>query len=156
MRVAATVTLLLLAATVLAHPQHRTTAQVEANLEKNVLEVGLRVHPEDLEQALNHSEPTSEQIVAYLQARFVLAQDGKVSGIRWVGQERDGSDRWLYFEAPFTNGAAELSNRVFFEIHKNQINVVQLSIAGKTRTVSLTADRPTLRFEIQHQLSRTP
>lgn len=126
-----------------AHPQHRTTAQVDVNYNDKVLEVALRVHPDDLARAV---EPRDKRTVEaagplrlYVQERFVLQQGRRKSRLTWVGQERDGAELWLYFEIPFVVGTAKLSNRVFFELFDEQINVVRVRDRGEKRTVSLTA-----------------
>lgn len=129
-----------------AHPQHRTTAQVDVNHDRKVLEVGLRVHPDDLARAIEPRDKramaaaaAAAQVRLYLQERFVLQQGKRKSRLKWVGQERDGAELWLYFEMPFAVGPARLSNRVFFELFDKQINVVRIRDGGEKRTVSLTA-----------------
>ena len=127
-----------------AHPQHRSTAQVEVNRKTTRLEVGLRVHPNELSQAVARwGEPKGsreERITRYLLDRFQVIGEGQAAKLSWVGQEKEGSDVWLYFEIELPKGAAELTNRVFFEQAPNQINVVRIKDGKTKRTVSQTID----------------
>ncbi|MEO1483273.1 MAG: DUF6702 family protein [Myxococcota bacterium] len=147
---AAFAVLMLVSIPAAGHPQHRTTAQIEANMERGVLEVGLRVHPEDLARAVKRFEATEKPVLRYLQSHFQWVQGdaGEAAPIRWVGQEPEGADLWLYFEIPYVSGPGELTHTVFFELFANQINVVRLRVGGKKRTVSLTAKSAPLHIEL--------
>lgn len=133
-----------------AHPQHRTTAQVDVNYDRKVLEVGLRVQPDDLARALEPRDKramAAAQVRLYVQERFVLQQGTRKSRLKWVGQEREGAELWLYFEMPFVVGTAKLSNRMFFELFDKQINVVRIRDGRKKRTVSMTAKSTPLELQ---------
>lgn len=154
------VLLLLWPLSAVAHPQHRSTAQVEVNRQRGVLEVGLRVLPGQLERAIEWSNAVpnavpnavsnapvlspDEHIARYLRARFRVTRKGRLAKLRWIGSEPDGAELWLYFEIELpdlpnlSNREVELSNRIFFELSSTQINVIQLRDGKTRRTVSQT------------------
>ena len=109
-----------------AHPFHISTAEMEFNAERGVIEVGLRVHSIDMERALSNmtgrrvtieSQAFDEHVVGYLKNRFLFSHnpaelekrasvadktaasgslDGKATKL--VGKELEGSWLWVFFE----------------------------------------------------------
>lgn len=149
----ATLLLTILAAGAEAHPLHRSTARVEVNREASTLEVALRVHPADLRRALAAQEPEAapgpaQRTTRYLRRRFLVTSEGGPTSIRWVGQERDGADIWLYFEVLLPEGRASLHNQVFFELASDHINVVQLRDGRSKRAVAQTKRSEPLRIRV--------
>lgn len=139
--------ILLVSSAGLTHPQHRSTAQVEVDKKRKVLEVALRVLPDQLEEALTKwRKPEEKQkltdaqkITRYLQDKFrVVGDDSTPARILWVGRENDGGELWLFFELKLPSGKAYLSNRVFFELSSEQLNVVQIRSGKNKRTVLQT------------------
>ncbi len=132
--------------TALAHPAHVSIAEAELNAETGRLEVALRVHPVDLERALQlrnkkriNLDKTNEVdalITAYLSDVFqVKRADGTAAKINWVGKEISLKWGWLYFEVPMKEGLekARFSNRIFFELLEDQTNMILLK-QGKSKT----------------------
>ena len=158
--------LLAIATPLQAHPFHATYAEVDWNETGKVLEVALRVQPEDLERVLSlrakrridieKTKGVDKLIHKYLTEVFVVEQKGveqkkgeqkgggqksvNMPTLRWVGKEVSAKEAWLYFELPRPAGAEDLKilNQIFFEILPDQVNTVRFR-QGKKRT--------TLRFD---------
>ena len=140
--------LVLATASLHAHSVHQSTAEAEYNPKTKKLEVSLTVFINDLETALiRQSEremridkaPAAEfdaQIQAYLAKTFIVTDAaGKAAKIEWVGRQLDeetqkSSDPMvtLFFEIALPGGLADakLSHTVFFEMFKDQVNLVAL------------------------------
>ena len=115
---------------VFAHAFHVSVAEAEVNHRTKRIEVALRLHPSDLERALEQmsrstkrsyrriqleKEPkVDELILRYLQSSIQLhelkdkttakktgsARTSKSAKLVWVGKEVDVKWAWLYFEIP--------------------------------------------------------
>jgi hypothetical protein len=138
-----------------AHPFHVSAAEVEHNRETKSLEISLRVHPDDLEKALGQrarrridlerSDGIDELIAEYLRERFMIRRaKGVESKHVWIGKEIDVKHAWLYFEIPVPNGVdgLRISNRVFFELHREQSNLVTFKAGERRASLRLTPERP--------------
>jgi hypothetical protein len=138
-----------------AHPFHVSLAEAEYDRESGVLEVALRVHPADLEEALrkqagkrivlDQSADADERIVAYLRRTFAMkTPQGEAAEIRWVGKEVSVKQAWLYFEVPLPGGIenVEVSQRMFFELLPDQVNTVHLRDGERRVTLHFTRAKP--------------
>ena len=135
-----------------AHPFHATYTEVDWNAKSKVLEVALRVQPEDLDRVLSlrakrkidieKTKDVDKLIQKYLAEVFLVEPKLKQPvAIRWVGKEVSSKEAWLYFEIPRPRGieGLKLLNRIFLEILPDQVNTVRVR-QGKQR-VTLRFDR---------------
>ena len=144
------------AANLQAHPFHATYAEVDWNTKTMVLEVALRVQPEDLDRVLSlrtkrkinieKTKGVDKLIQQYVAEVFLIEPKLKQPiSIRWVGKEVSSKEAWLYFEVPRPAGIEGLKmlNRIFLEILPDQVNTVRFR-HGKQR-VTLRFDRNSLK-----------
>ncbi len=143
------------------HRFHVTLGQAEYELKTGSLEVALRVDPFDLEEALTAAHGSKvdldrtpridEHIARYLKQRFVLrTPTGEHAPLEWVGKEDFTLEMWLYFELPVAQGRAKpadlagysLENRVFFELHPEQTNVLTFGRGEARRSLRFTPEAP--------------
>ena len=135
-----------------AHPFHATYTEVDWNAKTKVLEVALRVQPEDLDRVLSlrtkrkidieKTKGVDKLIQMYLAEVFLVEPKLKQPvAIRWIGKEVSSKEAWLYFEIPRPQGieGLKLLNRIFLEILPDQVNTVRVR-QGRQR-VTLRFDR---------------
>ena len=135
-----------------AHPFHATYTEVDWNAKSKVLEVALRVQPEDLDRVLSlrakrkidieKTKDVDKLIQKYLAEVFLVEPKLKQPvAIRWVGKEVSSKEAWLYFEISRPQGieGLKLLNRIFLEIIPDEVNTVRVR-HGKQR-VTLRFDR---------------
>ena len=135
-----------------AHPFHATYTEVDWNAKSKVLEVALRVQPEDLDRVLSlrakrkidveKTKDVDKLIQKYLAEVFLVEPKLKQPvAIRWIGKEVSSKEAWLYFEIPRPQGieGLKLLNRIFLEILPDQVNTVRVR-QGRQR-VTLRFDR---------------
>jgi hypothetical protein len=140
-------------ATLQAHPFHATYTEVDWNAKKKVLEVALRVQPEDLERVLRTrakrrvdletTKGVDVLIQQYLaEVLLVVPQPEKPATIRWIGKEVSSKEAWLYFEIPRPQGIENLKllNRIFLEILPDQVNTVRFRDGKKRKTLIFNRD----------------
>lgn len=142
-----------------AHAYHYSLAEITVNNERDVLEVAMRILPEQLEQALaqpgeqvnlDATENIDERIVRYLWKAFrVIAvaesqKSRKQLDLMWVGKEISHKAAWLYFEIDLA-GAKKLLlvNNVLLDVgHGEQINTVVFTSGDKKWQLIFTVDTP--------------
>ena len=135
---------------VLAHPQHQSTAEIVLNAQRGMLEISLRVWPDQLREALQASRCGSKahaaerQIMCYVQAHMHVMEGEQALPLRWVGQEMDDGVLWIYVETTWPKKDLRILNRMFFDVADDQINVVQLKQDALKRTVIQTRQGPSL------------
>jgi hypothetical protein len=126
---------------------------VDWNAKKKVLEVALRVQPEDLERVLRtrakrrvnleKTKGVDVLIQQYLaEVLLVVPQPEKPGTIRWVGKEVSSKEAWLYFEIPRPQGIENLKllNRIFLEILPDQVNTVRFRNGKIRKTLIFNRD----------------
>jgi len=144
------------AADLQAHPFHATYTEVDWNAKSKMLEVALRVQPEDLDRVLSlrtkrkinieKTKGVDKLIQQYLAEVFLVEPKLKQPvPIRWVGKEVSSKEAWLYFEVSRPQGIEDLKllNRIFLEIIPDEVNTVRFR-QGKQR-VTLRFDRNSLK-----------
>ena len=126
-----------------AHTFHTSLTRMDYNAEEKTLEITIQVFAHDLETAiekrvgkrvnLEKSPDATKFILDYLNDGFTLKnRNGEMQKLAWVGKEQSADSIWLYVEAKSPEGLenASLENRLFFELHKDQVNLVTCRIAG--------------------------
>ena len=144
-----------------AHPFAISLAEFEFNREEKVVEVSLRVYPEQLEQALTlaagkkisleRTEDIDSRIARYISERLSLgapSTDVKVAAptpIKWIGKEASAKEVWIYFEIPLDGPLAgqQIRNSLLFEVNKEQVNIVNLKDGERIATCVTIRSRPT-------------
>ena len=144
-----------------AHPFHASIAEAEWNAKTKNLEVSLWVHPTDLEKALSRRskkpiDPDKTTNLyqlskADLSEVFIIKDaNGKQKKLDWVGKEIKVKGAWLYFQFPLPNGpeGVRISNRIFFELLKDQENTITIQDRKHKRRQSVvcTFSRPEVIF----------
>ncbi|MBW3596131.1 MAG: hypothetical protein KY475_02520 [Planctomycetes bacterium] len=152
--------LLLAAGVAEGHPFHVSLAEAEYDAERSRLEVALRVHPSDLEEALRRqagkrlvleNDGADPHIVAWLRRNLVVETPQGKADIEWVGKEVSVKHAWLYFEIPLSGGLENVvfTNRIFFDLLPDQVNTINFKDGGRRTTLHFTRGEPrrTLSFE---------
>ena len=131
------VSVLVLVLVTAAHTLHSSLATVTWRSETGTLELAVRAFTQDLEGALARRDGSP---CAYVQAALTLRDAaGELVPTTRCTVERQGDVSWVRFAtAPGDPRAWRLSNSLLFELFRDQINIVQLSIPGRTRTLLFT------------------
>ncbi|MDQ4122301.1 MAG: hypothetical protein M3209_12750 [Acidobacteriota bacterium] len=127
-----------------AHTFHTSLTRMDYNAEGKTVEITIQVFAHDLETAiekragkrvnLEKSPDSKKLILDYLNNRFALKnKTGETKQLSWVGKEQSADSVWIYVEAKSPEGVenATLENRLFFELHNDQVNLVTCRFSGK-------------------------
>ncbi len=151
---ALTLSLLLLsfrADSALAHPLHTSLAELVYDSRKGSVTVSLRVFVDDFTQASisrrqalvakNMKAAAPNPLVDYALASFhIFDGRGRQIPLHSCGGKKVGELMWLCFRGSVPRGGREIkvSNRVLFDVFKDQINIVKSTLDGKQATVLFT------------------
>jgi hypothetical protein len=136
----------LLSSLAAAHTFHTSLTRMDYIAKERTIEITIQVFAHDLETAiekragkrvnLDKSKDAAKLILDYLNDRFALKnKSGERKKLVWVGKEQSADSVWLYVETESAEGLenASLENRLFFELHDDQVNLVTYRSAGKKR-----------------------
>lgn len=129
-----------------AHTFHTSLTRMDYNTDEKTVEITIQVFAHDLETAiekragkrvnLEKSPDSKKFILDYLNDKFALKnKSGETQKLSWIGKEQSADSIWIYVEAKAPEGLenASLENRLFFELHNDQVNLVTYRAAGKKR-----------------------
>lgn len=139
------IALLLGTASPIAHPIHTTYAEITQPTVPGKVTITFRGFEDDLTAAARAGTPTGhlDSVVGHYLKRQLSLTDARGRGIplQVTGIRRTPDVLWFTFQstgvADLTGG--KLSNRVLTELHGDQVNLVQVKLRGRTRTLLFTA-----------------
>ena len=134
------------------HPMHTSVTRVSYDAGAHVLEVSMRLFTDDFTTAVSRragAHPTAatgmgdEAVMTY--ARSALSvRDGTHGTLAFVGcgQRRELDFTWVCLRATLADEPTQLdvSNRALHELFADQVNIVQLVLRGRTKTLVFTRD----------------
>jgi len=133
-----------------AHPIHTTLTQITYDSASRALVISLRVFADDFAVAVGrHSrvKPGPDHSVTpaaahgYVQSAFSLADaSGRPIPLEWCGAKRAGAVVWLCLRSPSPVALRGLRvlNALLFEVHGDQVNLVQSMTSGKNTSILFT------------------
>lgn len=136
------VAVLLLAALPRApHPLHSTLTTIAWESRTHTLRVAVRVFTEDLAEALARGTvPSDSAACRYARSALTLRdRTGRSLATERCTIERTDDVTWIRLEAPTADPTGcRLLNAFLFELFDDQVNVVQTTLRGRTRTTLFT------------------
>lgn len=132
-----------------AHPIHSTLTEITRR--PGVVLVRIRAFADDFSAAASRlsgvapgaGHTVSDAAAARYVTRFVRLEGEGGTGVRLTltGQRREGDVVWVELAGATPLGLEDLriANAMLFDLHPDQINVVQTAQAGVSRTVLFTA-----------------
>jgi Domain of unknown function (DUF6702) len=148
-----------LAVPVRAHPFHGSIAEAEYRRDKQLLEVAMRVHPDDLEAVLSRragrridlekAAEADDLARRYLMERFqVRSPAGHGAELNWVGKEVTAKWAWLYFEVPLPDGLSgcRVRNEILMDVVADQVNTMNFQVGERRETLRFTRTASELEF----------
>ena len=132
-----------------AHPYHVSIAEVKYNAKNQSLEIALKLFTDDLEKTLSEYagkpvQVTSEGYVvklleSYFQKNFLLELPQNIVVLpRSYGFEKQDDAHWFYLNIPikaYQLATAKLRNQVLVATFPDQVNMTNLEINSKKRTL---------------------
>ncbi|MDN3584074.1 DUF6702 family protein [Mucilaginibacter flavus] len=134
------------------HPFYVSVTEITHNAKTQSLEVSSRIFYDDLERTLEKQYHTPVDIVHpkdktklnqmvsdYIKKHLVIKADGKLLSLSYVGYEVQEDAAWAYFEVKGISKVkkVEVHNDILFDEHKEQINMLHVTVAGERKSTKL-------------------
>jgi len=127
------------------HPLHTTYTELVAEPGGPTVTITVRAFSDDLNHAV-HDEastrvPDDSLLSRYVRAHLIIrSPGGGVLPLRWMGRRETGDLTWLTLEASVSPGlsGARLLNTMHLELFRDQVNIVQVRIAGRSESLLFT------------------
>ena len=144
------------------HPFYVSVTEINHNAKNKTIEISSKIFFDDLEQQIeneNHVQidiikPTDRAKVDLLIANYVkrhlqIKVDGKVLAMNYVGYEIQEDAAWCYLEIPKVNKVKEIeiNDNILFQLHKEQINMLNVVVDGKRQSTKLDAPEGRVVFK---------
>ena len=147
----------------LLHPIHISVTEIQHNEKNKSLEIISRIFIDDLELSIRNSTKnenldllnpanglTTDKLVSeYLYAHLLVTVDGKAARINYLAHEIDDLAIVCYLEIEGVRKmkSIEVTNSVIQETHDDQSNLVHVTYGGPVKSMRLTSDKPSGKFE---------
>jgi hypothetical protein len=136
------------------HPFYVSVTEINYNAKNKTIEISSKIFFDDLERQIekeNHVQidiikPTDKAKVNLLIANYIkkhlqIKVDGKVLPMNYLGYEIQEDAAWCYLEIPKVNKVKEIeiNDNILFQLHKEQINMLNVVVGGKRQSTKLDA-----------------
>ena len=144
------------------HPFYVSVTEINHNAKNKTIEISSKIFFDDLEQQIENEshvqidiiKPKDKKKVDLLIANYVkrhlqIKVDGKVLAMNYVGYEIQEDAAWCYFEIPKVNKVKEIeiNDNILFQLHKEQINMLNVVVDGKRQSTKLDAPEGKVVFK---------
>lgn len=137
-----------------AESEHAVAAAAEFQPEGRELQIILRLNPDELSEAMSTlahrpmtlQDPDAERATHTLveAALQMMNKDGELLTYTWVGMHVEPTWTFVVVEFPIpreTDGL-QISNRLYFDRHDDQENVLNVKVGNDETTLTFTKDHP--------------
>lgn len=144
------------------HPFYVSVTEINHNSKNKTIEISSKIFFDDLEHDIEKENKISFDIIKpidkvkvnalianYVKKHLILKIDGKVHAMNFVGYEIQGEAAWCYFEIPKINkiSTIEINNNILHQLHAEQINMLNVTVAGKRQSTKLDAPDSKVSFK---------
>jgi len=134
------------------HPFYISVTEVNHNAKTKTVEISAKIFFDDLEHQIEKDNYTSFDIInpkdkakvntliaAYLKKHLQIKLNGKSVPMNYLGYEIQEDAAWCYLEIPKINKVSQITvfNDVLFELRSEQINMLNVTVAGKRQSTKL-------------------
>ncbi len=139
------------------HKFYYSRTVVRHNVQNNALEIEMRIFTDDLERAIGATadiparlgddreiEGADQLIEDYLRNHFTIEINGQPMMMRFWGKEVDYDITWCFFEVSNVPDihVIEVKNTTLTDLFEDQLNEVDLEMAGWERRIQLHREQP--------------
>jgi hypothetical protein len=134
------------------HPFFVSVTEVNHNQKNKAIEISSKIFFDDLELEIEKEfnvkfdiiKPTDKAkvnalIADYLKKHLQIKLDGKIYPMNFIGYEIQEDAAWCYLEIPKINKVSkiEINNNILYQLHKEQINMLNVTVGGKRQSTKL-------------------
>jgi len=134
------------------HPFYVSVTDISHNQKTKSLEISSKIFFDDLESDIEkennlridilkpqNKELVNNLIAKYLKKHIQIKVNGKITSLKYLGYEIQEEAIWCYLEIENINkvNLIEVDNNVLYNLHKEQINMLNVIINGKRQSIKL-------------------
>ena len=134
------------------HPFYVSVTDINHNQKTKSLEISSKIFFDDLESDIEkennlridilkpqNKELINDLIAKYLKKHIQIKVNGKITSLKYLGYEIQEEAIWCYLEANNINKVStiEIDNHVLYNLHKEQINMMNVMVNGKRQSIKL-------------------
>lgn len=146
----------------LFHPFFVSVTEINHNAKTQSVEVSCRIFYDDLERTIEKQYKTPVDIVHpkdkakmnqmindYIKKHLVIKADNKALSLSYVGYEIQEDAAWAYFEVKGVSKPkkVDVHDDLLFDEHKEQINMLHVTVAGQRKSTKLDNPDSDAMFE---------
>jgi hypothetical protein len=144
------------------HPFYVSVTEITHNAKTQSVEISCRMFYDDLERTIEKQSKTPVDIVhpkdktkmnqmlsEYVKKHLSIKADGKALGLSYVGYEIQEDGAWVYFEVKGISKVKkfDVHDDILFDEHKEQINMLHVTVAGQRKSNKLDNPDADAAFE---------
>ena len=134
------------------HPFYVSVTDISHNQKTKSLEISSKIFFDDLESDIEKEnnlridilKPQNKDLIndlisKYLKKHIQIKVNGKITSLKYLGYEIQEEAIWCYLEASNINKVStiEIDNHVLYNLHKEQINMMNVMVNGKRQSIKL-------------------
>jgi hypothetical protein len=134
------------------HPFYVSVTDINHNQKTKSLEISSKIFFDDLESDIEkennlridilkpqNKDLINDLIAKYLKKHLQIKVNGKTSSLKYLGYEIQEEAIWCYLEVENINkvNLIEVDNNFLYNLHKEQINMLNVIINGKRQSIKL-------------------
>lgn len=146
----------------LFHPFYVSVTEINHNPKTKTLEISTKIFFDDLETDIERESKvsfdiikpsdkakTNELIASYLKKHLQISVNHKTLPINYMGYEIQEDAIWCYLEIPKVKAVQQITviNNVLYNLHKEQINMLNVTVNGKRQSTKLDAPNGRVSFK---------
>ncbi len=136
------------------HPFYISVTEINHNAKSKTIEVSTKIFFDDLERDIENENKISFDIIKpqnksqvnlliskYVKKHLQIKVDGKLLSMNYLGYEIKEDAAWCYFEIPKISKVKqiEINDDILFQLHKEQVNMLNVVINGQRQSTKLDA-----------------
>lgn len=134
------------------HPFYVSVTEINHNAKNKTLEISSKIFFDDLEHEIEDRDQVvidimhpkdkakvNALIAEYVKQHLKIKVDGKLLQMNYLGYEIQEDAAWCYLEVPKVNKVKhiEIENTILYELHKEQINMMNVIVNGQRQSTKL-------------------
>jgi hypothetical protein len=146
-----------------SHPYYLSVTNIKYNDKNKSLEVAIKMFTSDLENALKRTTKKSIDIINpkdkkevekilidYVNKRLHIKLNGKDQTLKLIGYEKEDDSVWTYLEIEKCEKPKTfvITNSLLYDFLKEQINIVEIEVAGKKQSSRLVNPEKEIKFTV--------
>ncbi len=144
------------------HPFFISVTTLSHNVKDKSLNITCKLFTNDIEDALRKLNTKKIDLINgsnkaelntllhnYIKSRLLITINGKASWLNWIGFEQEAEAIWCYLEIKNVNACQQINieNTLLYDFIKEQTNICQIEINGKTKSAKVSYPDKQLIFQ---------